>query len=239
MQPQSLFITGTDTGVGKTMVTALLALRLQASGIDVGVMKPFASGCRRENGELISEDAEWLKAISGVDDDLTLINPVRFEEPLAPVAAARRAGRSTQDLMDEALRAYRVLQRQHECVLVEGIGGLLVPIREAPGPEPMFQTCADFAEALGLPVLVVARRTLGTINHSALTCRVKLCAPAHFAGLIFCDAQPVAPEDVAAQTGPAIIEEMTRLQCWGVVPYLQDQSRQALAEAARQCLEQP
>ncbi|MBV9866909.1 MAG: dethiobiotin synthase [Abitibacteriaceae bacterium] len=250
MQPPSLFITGTDTGVGKTVVTALLALRLQAQGINVGVMKPFATGCCWENGGLVSEDAQWLKEITGVTDDLSLINPIRLEEPLAPLVAARRLASqgpaAHRDFMPEVMAAYQELQRRHECVLVEGVGGLLVPLQEQQNGDagvpslklPLF-TCADFANLLGLPVVVVARRTLGTINHTALTCQVPLRPPAHFAGLVFCDAHPVETEDVAMQTSPAIIAEMTGLTIWGTVPYLPDLSNEILNRVAQEFLVLP
>lgn len=250
MQPSSLFITGTDTGVGKTLVTALLALRLQAQGVDVGVMKPFASGCEWQAGELVNADAQFLKAVTGVEDELSLINPVRFEEPLAPLVAARRLPTydpaAPPDFRPQVWEAYAELHRRHQCVLVEGVGGLLVPIQEkvvtnrnaASATSPFF-TCADLANKLGLPVVIVTRRMLGTINHTVLTSQVPLQPPAHFAGLIFCDAQPVAANDIAAQTNEAIIAEMTGLDIWGTVPYLADLAPQSLRQAAQQYLTTP
>lgn len=246
----SLFITGTDTGVGKTIVTALLALRLQAQGVDVGVMKPFATGCEWQTGELVNEDAWFLKEVTGVADDLALINPVRFEAPLAPLVAARRLPNydpaAPPDFMPSVREAYQELQRRHGCVLVEGVGGLLVPVQEslaanggaASALAPFF-TCADLAHELALPVVVVARRRLGTLNHTALTCQVPLQRPAHFAGLIFCDAQPVADNDIAVQTSVAMLAEMTGLDIWGVVPYLTELTPQILKRAAQQYLTAP
>lgn len=245
---QSLFITGTDTSVGKTVITALLALRLQSRGVDVGVMKPFATGCAWEGGQLINEDARWLKEITGVDDGLHLINPIRFEEPLAPLVAMRRSLSpdvlASRDYIQECLQAYHELQQRHDCVLVEGVGGLLVPLQQiernqATAERGNIQTCVDLANALSLPVVVVARRTLGTINHTTLTCRVPLQAPAHFASLIFCDAEPIASEDVAAESSPAVIEEMTGLTSWGEVPQLAGLSRPLLSEAAEKYLNWP
>jgi dethiobiotin synthetase len=234
----SLFVTGTDTGVGKTLVTALLALRLRARGVRVGVMKPFATGCERPGGELVSEDAAWLREVTGVTDDLAAMNPVRFEEPLAPLVAARRAGASGRDLRAEALAGYEALRGRYDQVIVEGIGGLLVPLQPGEGDGGPY-TCADFAGDLGLPVVVVARRALGTINHTALTCRVPLRAPARVEGIVFCDAQPVAEGDVAALTSPGAIEEMTGIARWGSVPFLRDLSRGVLAEAAERFLTRP
>jgi dethiobiotin synthetase len=230
--PQSLFITGTDTEVGKTVVTALLALHLQAQGINVGVMKPFASGCHEENGRLVSEDAKWLCEVTGIKDELDLVNPVRFDEPLAPLPAARRVGQGNRDFLPLVVDAFHELQARHECVLVEGIGGLMVPLQLGSSTTEPSITCSDLAAILGLPVVVVARRTLGTINHSVLTCRAPLPAPAYFKSLIFCDAAPIASENVAANTSPAMIIEMTGLSCWGYIPYLRDLSPARLKEAA-------
>lgn len=230
---QSYFITGTDTGVGKTLVTALLALRMQARGVDVGVMKPIASGCEGVNGKLISEDATWLKSVTGVEDDLSLINPVRFEEPLAPLVAARRARQEDTDFIAQVREAYHDLRLRHEVILVEGVGGLLVPLQEKSSGQVNHPTCAELANQLGLPVLIVARRTLGTINHSLLTCAYPLQPPTHFSGLIFCDAQAVEPGDVAAATSPTLIAEMTGLPVWAQIPYLTDLRRETLLAAAQ------
>jgi dethiobiotin synthetase len=230
---QSLFVTGTDTGVGKTLVTGLLALRLLAQGVDVGVMKPFASGCETIYGELVSEDARWLLDVTGIKDELELVNPVRFEEPLAPLVAARRAGCGKDNFMAQVLPAYQELARRHECVLVEGVGGLLVPVQET---SDGLLTCVELIGALKLPVVVVARSTLGTINHTVLTCRHPLPTPTRFTGLVFCDAQPIEEDDVAPKTSADVILEMTGLPNWGHVPYLRDLSREALQQAAQQYL---
>jgi len=229
MTPNSYFITGTDTGVGKTLVTALLALHLQSRGIDVGIMKPIASGCSRDHGELVSEDARWLCEITGIEDHLDLINPIRYEEPLAPIVAARRAGLSTAETLMTIMEAYRTLCSRHEAVLVEGVGGLLVPIAETNG---RILTCVDLAEALKLPVVVVARRGLGTINHTLLTCRINMQPPARVCGMVFSDVTPVSTTDVAAETSPMLLAEMTGLPIWGQLQYLADLDRKALGEAA-------
>ena len=236
MKPNSLFVTGTDTGVGKTLVTALLALHLRARGIDAGVMKPIASGCRLENGELKSDDALFLRMATGVEDDLALINPIRYEEPLAPLVAARREGKSGagsafRDDFKTCLRAYEELRQRHECVVVEGVGGLMVPLQQQRESQPI-ENGIDLSNAFGLPVVCVARRTLGTINHTLLTCSVRLRAPAAFAALVFCDGVAVEPDDIAAQTSPKLLGEITGLPVWGQIPFLHDTSPSSLREIA-------
>jgi len=235
MKIQNLFVTGTDTEIGKTMVTALLALSLQARGIDVGIMKPFASGCGVIDGPIIkdrlqSEDARWLREIVGVEDDLELLNPARWQEPLAPLVAARRSN-DKSDYWSRALEAYQELLARHEVVIVEGVGGLLAPIAECNGK---ILTNADWMSQFNLPAVVVARRTLGTINHSLLTIEALRARGINCEGIVFCDAQPIDGNDVAAQTSAPFIAEMARIEVFTSVPYLPDLSRAALKKIAEE-----
>ncbi len=158
---KGIFVTGTDTGVGKTLVAGGIAALLRESGIDVGVMKPAESGCRRENGILIPADALFLKEMSGCQDELELINPYALEHPLAPGLAAEL---EKVDIRLEVIReAYFTLTSHHEVVLVEGAGGLLVPLTSN-------LLMVDLVKELGgIPILVVTRTVLGTINHTLLT----------------------------------------------------------------------
>lgn len=155
-----LFVTGTDTGVGKTIVTAALARALRLRGVRVGVMKPVTSGCSERNGELISDDAELLAWAAGVeyDDDLA---PYCLREPIAPVEAAERDGVRID--FERIASCYRRLAAKSDVMLVEGAGGLMVPLHGG-------LLIADLVRKLELPLLVVARPHLGTINHSVLTC---------------------------------------------------------------------
>lgn len=229
---KTLFVTGTDTGVGKTLVTALLALHFQSRGVNCGVMKPFASGCEVINGTLVSEDAQFLRAATGSEDDLDLVNPIRLQEPLAPLMAARRAGIESASFFAQAKSALEILQARYDLVLVEGVGGLMAPIAESDG---RILTCADLIEAWQMPVVIVARRALGTINHTLLTVEA-LRERAKVEGLIFCDAEAVSEEDIAAQSSPELIAEMTGLPIWGRVPYLQNLTSNSLREAAQKHL---
>ncbi|HEY4743460.1 MAG TPA: dethiobiotin synthase [Desulfuromonadaceae bacterium] len=157
---KGIFITGTDTGVGKTIVAATLAYLLRMKGVRVGVMKPATSGCREENGRLVSDDALLLCRSAGVacDGDTA---PYLLREPLAPAEAARIDG-VTIDFA--AIRAaYQRLSAAHDFVIVEGAGGLMVPLVGG-------LLVADLARDLDLALLVVARPDLGTINHTVLTC---------------------------------------------------------------------
>jgi dethiobiotin synthetase len=157
---RGLFVTGTDTGAGKTFVAAALAAALCERGLDLGVMKPAASGCRRIRGELVSDDALRLARAARSRDPRELISPERFAAPVAPSVAARLAGRRIA--LPRIARAFRELSRRHGFVLVEGVGGLLAPLSER-------LLVADLAAGLGLPLLVVAANRLGCVNHTLLT----------------------------------------------------------------------
>ena len=156
---RGLFITGTDTGVGKTYVAALIAQALVAAGKRVGVYKPAASGCRRAGNELISDDALALWNAAGRPKTLAEVCPQRFAAPLAPHLAARAEG---QELDAALLRAGLEAWRDCEIVLVEGAGGLMSPL----GDE---EYVADLALDFGLPLIVVAPNRLGVVNQTLQT----------------------------------------------------------------------
>jgi dethiobiotin synthetase len=155
-----LFITGTDTNVGKTYVGALIACALKAAGRRVGVYKPAASGCRREGERLISDDALLLWRAAGEPGELDRVCPQCFQAPLAPHLAALAEGKEIdRKLLRDGLNYWLA---RSDIVLVEGAGGLLSPLGEN-------DCVADLARDFGFPLLVVARNTLGTINHTLLT----------------------------------------------------------------------
>ncbi len=147
-----IFITGTDTGVGKTLLTALLLYHLRGGGCQALAMKPFCSGSRA--------DTEFLHAVQNGELTPDEITPFHFAEPLAPLIAARRHRRTIP--LPQVLRAIRRIAGRCECLLIEGIGGLMVPLGEG-------FTVRDLIARLGCEVIVVARNRLGTINHTLLT----------------------------------------------------------------------
>jgi len=157
---RGIFVTGTDTGVGKTIVSATLARLLRMRGVNVGVMKPVTSGCRESQGQLVSDDAQLLSRGAGIPCSSD-VAPYLLREPLAPAEAAKRDGvRIDFAYLREC---YDRLAAAHDVVIVEGAGGLMVPLVGG-------LLVADLAMNLGLPLLVVARPNLGTVNHSVLTC---------------------------------------------------------------------
>jgi dethiobiotin synthetase len=172
-----LFITGTDTNVGKTYVGVLIARALKAAGYRVGVYKPVASGCRREGRRLISDDALLLWRAAGEPGELDRVCPQCFEAPLAPHLSARAEGKELdRKLLRDGLDYWLACS---DIVLIEGAGGLLSPLGEN-------DYVADLARDFGFPLLVVARNALGTINHTLLTLHTAqtLCAGLKIAGII-------------------------------------------------------
>jgi len=155
-----LFITGTDTEVGKTYVAALIARWLAAAGHKVGVYKPAASGCHRQGEKLISADALALWEAAGRPGDLDRVCPQRFEAPLAPHLAAAAEGKCVDDQLLRTGIDY--WQQRSEVIVVEGIGGLMSPLGEE-------DYVADLAVDFALPLVVVTRNVLGTINATLQT----------------------------------------------------------------------
>lgn len=203
------FITGTDTGVGKTLITGGLAALYKSRGVNVGVMKPIATGCKRMNSDLVSEDAVFLKLSAETDDEYELINPVRFEQPLAPVVAARM--NNTRIDLEKVHGAFETLLGRHDVVLVEGIGGLLVPVDE-------YYFIIDLANELELPLIVVCRNALGTINHTLLTVSYARQHGIDVKGIIInesCESN----DDILKKTNIEELRRLTNLPVLGIIPF--------------------
>lgn len=192
-----LFITGTDTGVGKTIVAGAIVAYLKAQGLSVGVMKPAETGCREKGGELYPVDAAYLKKISGSTDPLDTICPYRFAEPLAPAVAAKRAGKKIN--IELIKKRFKAIAEKHDAVIVEGAGGLMVPL----SGQYLF---LDLAAELGLPLVIVGRAGLGTINHTLLTLNTARERGLEISGIILNEARPEA--GAAIETNPQVLKEL-------------------------------
>ena len=208
-RPTGLFVTGTDTGVGKTLITAALAAALRARGIDVGVMKPIETGCPSRRGRLLPLDALTLREASGSRDRLDLVNPYRFREPLAPMVAAERSRRRI-DIRRLEERFNRLAGR-HAVVLVEGAGGLLVPITED-------TSFLDLSARLRLPLLVVIGSRLGALNHARLTVEVALRARLPLIAAIL--NHPSADRSPARRTNLSALRRLLPVPILAEIPHL-------------------
>jgi dethiobiotin synthetase len=202
-------VTGTDTGVGKTLVGATLARALRRRGRDIGVYKPLQSGGIRRGGVLVATDAQILRDAAGIDDPIDQIAPHRFEEELAPIALLERQGRELS--LSGILAGYTRLCEQHDRVLVEGVGGLAVPLFGT-------VTTVELVRQLGLPLLVVARAGLGTVNHTLLTLSHAERAGLEVLGVVF--TRTAAVPDGSEATNPELIARFGgAVRQLGVLPY--------------------
>ena len=160
MMKQAFFITGTDTGVGKTYIACKLIQQYVAQGYKVVGMKPVAAGCDLVDGEWVNDDVLKLEAAGNVKAPRALTNPYSFKEPIAPHIAAQLEGKAIEIAVIK--QAFDELCKLADIVIVEGAGGLLVPLNNA-------CDMADLAKALNIPIIVVVGIKLGCINHTLLT----------------------------------------------------------------------
>jgi len=212
-----LFITGTDTGVGKTVVTAALAAALRRRNLCVGVMKPVETGCIRKEGRLVPRDALRLLEASGSTASLDLVNPYALAQPLAPALAAEVEGVRINP--DRIRSCYRQLAAEHDVVLVEGAGGLMVPITDQGARKGHPYTMLDLAADLRLPLLVVARNILGVINHTALTVAVARQRSLAVLGVVLNHPSPEG--DPATKTNAGSLRRWSGTKVLAEIPFVQ------------------
>jgi dethiobiotin synthetase len=208
---KGLFITGTDTGVGKTFIGCALVALLKERGYRVGVMKPAETGCEERDGKLVPNDAARLKEASGCEFPLEAICPYPLRAPVAPSVAADREG--VQVDIDRIIDLYKELSSAHHITLVEGAGGLMVPLLPS-------YTYADLASVLKLPVLVVAANRLGAINHVLLTLERASCRGLNVLGYVLNHIES-APS-LAAETNREALLSLTGVPCAGEFPYFEN-----------------
>jgi dethiobiotin synthetase len=204
--PVGLFVTGNDTGVGKTHVAAMIARAACAQGLGVGVYKPVASGCRSESGSLISKDAKELWLAAGSPGELERVCPQRFAAPLSPHLAAQAEGKE----LDAALLRSGVDYWRERCdfLIVEGAGGLMSPLGDD-------EYVADLAHDFGYPLVVVARNQIGVINQTLQTMIVAMTFRdgLDIAGIVLNRAMPLDDD-------PSLPDNRRQLEMRSVPPVL-------------------
>lgn len=198
---RGVFITGTDTEIGKTIIAGGLAASLKQAGTHVGVMKPISSGD--------TTDAQFLKHAAQVDDALALLNPICLRHPLAPSVAAKLEGREIA--LSTVVEAFAQLKQKYNFLVVEGVGGIAVPLHGE-------LLVADLICQLQLPILIVSHAGLGTLNHTLLTVAFARQFNLQIAGIVLNGMQPETA-GLAEQTNPAEIERLTQVPVLGVVPF--------------------
>ncbi len=202
--PKAVFITGTDTGVGKTVVTAALAALLLEKGFLTGVIKPFQTGTELDG----LSDAEFIYGFLGRDCVLSEVSPCRLRVPLSPYRAAAIEGIKIP--LEDIIEHTRDYISRNDVTLIEGAGGLGVPVTES-------YMMADLAVDLGAPVVVVARPGLGTLNHTALSLEYARQKGARVLGVVI-NGFP-QPADVASATNPAVLKDVFSVNILGVLPH--------------------
>jgi len=222
---RAIFITGTDTGVGKSIASAVIAMLLKRQGHAVGIMKPVTSGCLERDGVRVSQDAELLGFAAGIPltPDCT---PYLLKAPLAPSVAASLEGVRIdfQVIRD----AYQRIAARYDFVIVEGAGGLMVPLAGG-------LLMADLALQLALPIAVVARPGLGTVNHTLLTTFCAGNLGLEVKGVII-NQFPECP-DQAAESAPHLIASLCGSQLLGVFPEVTGANDRAVVEGVVAALE--
>jgi dethiobiotin synthetase len=244
------FITGTDTGVGKTIVAGAIAAALSARGVKVGVMKPAETGCREMTAsevrnysvgragagkfypseklksaafgfspsygsglDLYPKDAAFLKKVSASETPLNIICPYRFSEPLAPAIAAERVGTAGVKIDLRVIkRNFEIIRAENDAVLVEGAGGLMVPLTGK-------KLYLDLAAELEIPLIIVARAGLGTINHTLLTVSAAKARKIKISAIILNQGRKNKP-DAATLTNPEAIMRLTGIKRVYSIPFL-------------------
>lgn len=198
---KGIFVTGTDTEIGKTVIAGGLAAILKQAGVNVGVMKPISTGDMT--------DANYLKHAAQVDDPLDMINPISLRNPLAPSVSAKIEDRHVD--IFEIGKAHTELQKKYDYLIIEGVGGIAVPINDD-------KQVVDLIKYLTLPIIIVANAGLGTINHTILTVEYARQHKVSILGIVlnmFQSEKASLPE----LTNPKEIERATQIPVLGVIPF--------------------
>ena len=206
-----LFITATDTDVGKTVITGAIAAAFKARGLHVGVMKPLASGgVADSSGKLVAEDATFLMRAAGIgESERDLINPLCLAPALTPAVAAKISGVKVD--IPAIIRAYQLLAESYDPLLVEGVGGITAPLWQD-------YLLVDFMATLALPVIVVTRPNLGTINHTVLTVEYARQRGLQVAGIII-NGWNEAKVGILERSNEEYIARLTGVPILGKFPY--------------------
>jgi len=207
---KSYFVTGTDTGVGKTAITAGIAGSLHKLGVNVGVMKPIATGYPQKAGYK-SLDVTILAEAAGIKDPEDLINPVFLPIPTSPYDASKLLSMPID--MPLILTKFKKLLSLHDVVLIEGIGGIMTPITKK-----FF--VADMIKAMAIETIIVTRATLGTLNHTVMTCKMCKDYDIKVKGLVINNFDEKGTP--AEKSAPTTLYEITGINIIGIVPFVKD-----------------
>ncbi len=212
MDTKGFFITGTDTGVGKTVTTASLLALFQNQSLEVGVMKPIETGVDPECNSSANSDIKFLLETGSLDQKIQEACPFQFKTAASPYQACLIE--NTEIDLNKIFMAYKTLSQKNHLVLVEGVGGVKVPIKKD-------YMVLDLIQDLKLPVILVCRYELGTLNHTLLTIEALKSKELTIAGLIFNQSSSSSLSKIEKQQ-PQLIEELSGEKILGNIPFIEN-----------------
>ncbi len=211
-----IFVTGTDTGIGKTLIAAGIIRWLRAHWIDTVPMKPVQTGAERRGEVLIAPDLEYCLAAAGIQpnaDERRLMAPYIYEPACSPHLAGRMAGKYAG--IETIQKSAEILLRRRQAVVIEGAGGIMVPLNEK-------ETTLDLMQRLGFPVILVSRIGLGAINHALLSINTLNAAGLRLLGIIFNQTEPPLSENqFIEEDNPKAVADFGKVKILGSVGYLE------------------
>jgi len=215
------FITGTDTDVGKTVVTACLTALLKSRGVNVGVMKPIETGVDPICHSSANSDAKFLMEVSCSNDKPDEVCPYRFKTPASPYQAVQIEKKTIQP--EKIIEKYKVLKSHHSMMLIEGVGGLLVPITKN-------YNVVNLALDIGLPLIIVSRIRIGTLNHTLLTINAAKQYGLKIKGVVV-NQQENQNLNFVEKQQEKLIEELSNIPILGVCPYIKNVSSAGIKQS--------
>ena len=224
MKSKGIFIIGIDTEIGKTTIAAGLSNLLFRKGIEIGVMKPFATGIKRYSKDFKSLDTKMLKNASGNKDNDNIINPYFYSMPTAPYLAKKILKLKENIDIEEILNKYKEIEIRHDFTIVEGIGGLMVPLSKD-------FSVADLASIINIPIILITSNRIGSINHIIMTSRLAILYKLKIKGIIINNKCKFLETYYKLITNslPRIVEELTQCKVLATIPYIKKPTAKKIA----------
>ena len=224
MKSKGIFIIGIDTEIGKTTIAAGLSNLLFRKGIEIGVMKPFATGIKRYSKDFKSLDTKMLKNASGNKDNDNIINPYFYSMPTAPYLAKKILKLNENIDIEEILNKYKEIEIRHDFTIVEGIGGLMVPLSKD-------FSVADLASIINIPIILITSNRIGSINHIIMTSRLAILYKLKIKGIIINNKCKFLETYYKLITNslPRVVEELTQCKVLATIPYIKKPTAKKIA----------
>lgn len=224
MKSKGIFIIGIDTEIGKTTIAAGLSNLLFRKGIEIGVMKPFATGIKQYSKDFKSLDTKMLKDASGNKDNDNIINPFFYSIPTAPYLAKKILKLNENIDIEEILNKYKEIENRHDFTIVEGIGGLMVPLSKD-------FSVADLASIINIPIILITSNRIGSINHIIMTYRLAILYKLKITGIIINNKCKYLETYYKLITNslPRVVEELTQCKVLATIPYIKKPTAKKIA----------